>query len=92
MPQMSSMDETYHTAQDIIYALHNPVPAIPLVKLGHGYKEALKNLVNIFRKSNPPAVLIQRASSSAIRECSPASDNNYMYTQLIINTNRNYDL
>ena len=37
-------------------------------------------------------VLIQQASSSAIIKCTPASDNNYMHTQLRINTNRNYDL
>ena len=53
---MSSMDSNYHSAQDIIYALHNPEPARPLVKLGNGHKEALKNLAEIFRKVNPPAV------------------------------------
>ena len=53
---MSSMDSTYHDAQDIIYALHNPAPAIPLVKLGHGHKEVLKTLAHISRKANPPAV------------------------------------
>ena len=41
MPQMSSMDATYHAAQYLLYALHNPAPAIPLVKLGNGHKEAL---------------------------------------------------
>ena len=56
MPQMSSMDATYHAAQDIIYALHNPSPASRLVKLGNGHKEALKTISDIFRKSNPPAV------------------------------------
>ena len=39
MPQMSSMDATTHAAQDLIYALQNPAPAIALVKLGHGHKE-----------------------------------------------------
>ena len=53
---MSSMDETYHAAQDIIYELQNPEPASPLVKLGNGHKEALNTLPNIFRKANPPAV------------------------------------
>ena len=38
MPQMSSMDATYHDAQDLIYALQNPARANPLVKLGHGNK------------------------------------------------------
>ena len=56
MPQISSMDATYHYAQDLIYALQNPSPTSPLVKLGHGHKEALKNLADIFRKSSPQAV------------------------------------
>ena len=56
MPQMSSMDATYHVVQDIIYALHNPALASPLVKLVHRHKKSLKTLADIFRKSNPPAV------------------------------------
>ena len=44
MPQMSSMDATYHAAQYLIYALHNPGPARILVKLGHEQKESLKTL------------------------------------------------
>ena len=39
-----------------------------------------------------PPILIQQSSSSAIIQCSPVSYNNYMHTQLRINTNRNYDL
>ena len=39
MPHMSSMDSTYHAAQDIIYELHNPATVIPSVKLGNGNKE-----------------------------------------------------
>ena len=53
---MSSMDATYHAAQDIIYALYNPEPASPLVKLVNVNKEALQTLAEIFRKENPPAV------------------------------------
>ena len=56
MPQMSSMDATYNATQDIIYAIHDPEYASTLVKLGHGHKESLKTLADIFRKSNPPAV------------------------------------
>ena len=56
MPQISSIDATYHHSQDLIYALQNPSSAIPLVKLGHGHKEALNTLAEIFRKTNPPAV------------------------------------
>ena len=56
MPQMYYMDATYHAAQDIIYELQNPEPASTLVKLGHGHKEALKNLADIFIKPNRPEV------------------------------------
>ena len=53
MPQMSSMDVTYHTAVYLIYALHNPAPTSPLLKLGNLNKEALNNQVEILRKANP---------------------------------------
>ena len=56
MPQMSSKDETYHAAIYIIYALQNPEPASPLIKLGYVIKEALNTLADVFRKANPPAV------------------------------------
>ena len=56
IPKMSSKDATFHAAQDLIYVLHNPEPASPLVKLGYGHKEALRNLVEIFRKYSPLAV------------------------------------
>ena len=41
MPQMYSIDATYHAAKDIIYSLHNTAPTIPIVKLGNGHKESL---------------------------------------------------
>ena len=44
MPQMSSMYATFHAAHDLIYALHNPAPGIPLIKIGNGQKETLRNL------------------------------------------------
>ena len=53
---MSSIDATFHAAHDLIYALHHPEPAIPLVKLGNGNKQALRTLVKIFRKANPSTV------------------------------------
>ena len=53
---MYSMDTTYHAVQDLIYALQNPAPAIPLVKLGDGHKEALNTLSDILRKAHTPAV------------------------------------
>ena len=39
MPQMSSMDATYHVTKYLIYAIHNPSPAITLVELGNGHTE-----------------------------------------------------
>ena len=56
MPQVSSMDATYHAAQDLIYALQNTAPKSPLVKLGNGKNEALRTLAEISRKATPPAV------------------------------------
>ena len=56
MPQMSSMDATYHSAKYLIYALHNPAPERLLVKIVNGHKETLRTLAEIFRKANPPAV------------------------------------
>ena len=50
---MSSMDATYHAAQDIIYAPNNPALTSPLVKLGNRHKEELNTLAKIFRKANP---------------------------------------
>ena len=41
---MSSMNATYHVAQDLFYALQNPEPAIPLIKLENGYKESFRTL------------------------------------------------
>ena len=56
MPKMSSKDTIIHDAHDLICALHNPAPAISLVKLGNSHKEALRTLSEIFRKQTPPAV------------------------------------
>ena len=57
MPQMSSMDATFHAAQELIYALQNPEPTIPLLKLGNLHKEALRTLAEIFIKANPQKYL-----------------------------------
>ena len=56
MPHISSMDSTYHAAQDLIYVLQNPALKSLLVKLGHLHKEALKTINIIFRKAKPPIV------------------------------------
>ena len=39
-----------------MYALHNPDPAIPLVKILNGQKKELRNLAEIFGKFIQPAV------------------------------------
>ena len=44
MPQMSSTDATIHYAQDLIYALQNLAPEIPIVKLVNAHKEAFRYL------------------------------------------------
>ena len=56
MPQISSTDEKIQSVKDLIYALHNPEPKIPLVKLVNSLKELLIYLVEIFIKATPPAV------------------------------------
>ena len=42
--KMSSKDATFHTTQDLIFALQNQEPEKPLVKPGNWHKEALRNL------------------------------------------------
>ena len=44
MPKMSYTDLTIVSAQDLVYALHNPAPERPLVKLRNAYTEALRYL------------------------------------------------
>ena len=56
MPKMSSIDTTINVAQDLIYALQSPADAIPSVKLVNWHKGALRTLVEIFKKTCPPAV------------------------------------
>ena len=56
MPKMSSIHATFHSAHDLIYALHHPESASPLVKQGDGNKQALRTLLKIFRKANLSAV------------------------------------
>ena len=48
MPENSSTDATIHAAQDLIYALHNSAPPIPLVKLVNAHKYELKSLAKIY--------------------------------------------
>ena len=59
-PKISSIDATFNAAQGLIYALHNPAPEIPLVKIGNVHKEALGNLSGIFKKANPLRRLVHQ--------------------------------
>ena len=74
MPKMSSIDATIHVAQYFIYALHNIVPEIPLVKLVYSHKEALRSLSVIFRKSTPPRKPFKGASQEGIPIKTPAGE------------------
>ena len=56
MPQMSSTDAKFHSAKELIYALQNPAPSSPIIKLGNLHKEALRTLAEIFIKTTPPLV------------------------------------
>ena len=56
MPQFFSTNAKIHAAQDLINALKNPAPEIPILKLGHSQKETLKYLTEIFRKTTSAAV------------------------------------
>ena len=53
MPQMSSTYATIHATHDLIYALQNPEPSSPLVKLVNIPKGKLITLEKIFRKATP---------------------------------------
>ena len=59
MPQMSSTYAPFCAAQDLIYAMQNPTPEIPLFKLVNGHKKTLRNLAEMFRKANPPEVTLR---------------------------------
>ena len=65
---MSSKYATFHAARDLVYALQNPAPTSPLVKLGNGHKGELSNLVEIFRKSIPPALPLRVPVGEAVQE------------------------
>ena len=65
---MSSTDSVIHVAQDLIYSLHNPAPAISLVKLGNSHKEALRPQVDIFEKANSPKISSRVSVRGAYQE------------------------
>ena len=68
MPKMSSKDATFHATQDLMYALQNPEPLSPLVKLVNGNKEEFMTLSELFRKSSGPAVLPRVPVKEAFQE------------------------
>ena len=68
MPNISSTDATIHTAQDLIYTLHNPAIEIPLGKIGNSHKEALISLAEKFRKATPQQYLQGFPLGSILRE------------------------
>ena len=68
MPNMSTKDANFHATQDLIYTLQNPEPTSPLVKLGNGHKETLKNLSKTFKKYSPPAVTPRVPTREVVQE------------------------
>ena len=68
IPKMSSIDAKFHAAQDLIYALYNPAPSIPISKLVNGNKEALRTLAEIFIKYSPPEILLRVTVGEIVKE------------------------
>ena len=68
MPKMSSKGATFHAAQDLIYALQNPAPAILIVKLRNGYKEELRTQVEKFSKASPPTIPLRVPVKEIVQE------------------------
>ena len=56
MPNVSPTDATIHATQYLIHTIHNPSPAIPIVKQVNVHKEALITLAEISRKSTVPEI------------------------------------
>ena len=59
MQKMSSTDATIHAAQDLIHALKNPAPKIPLIPLVNLHKEALIYPSYKFEKETSPRVPVK---------------------------------
>ena len=68
MPNMSSIDETFHATHDLIYTTKNPEPEISLVTPVNGYKESFRTLSEILRKANPPAVPTRMTVRELVQE------------------------
>ena len=67
MPIISSIDATICAA---MYALKNPSPEIPLVKLVNSHQEALRYLAEIFITATPPEVPLRVPIRGAYQESS----------------------
>ena len=65
MPKMSFTDGTIHAAQDLIHALNNTAPGIPLVVLVNSHMVSLRILAEIFVNATsleiPPRVAVSGA-------------------------------
>ena len=72
MPKISSIDSIINSAHDLIYALKNPAPAIPLVTRGNVHNEALISLAEIFGKAmssaRPPRVPIKEVYPEKLQQ------------------------
>ena len=51
MPKISSIDDTIHAAQDLVFVLQYPSPVVPLVTLVNAHKEALISLAALILKA-----------------------------------------
>ena len=68
MPKISSKDATFRAAQNLIYAIQNPSPSIPLVKLVNGHKDVLRTLAEILIKSISPAIPLRVPVREGVQE------------------------
>ena len=65
---MSATYATIHATQDLIHALQNPAPVIPLVTLVNSHKEALISLAKIFGKVLAPEIPPSMPARGALHE------------------------
>ena len=83
---MSSTDDTIHSERDLIHALKNPAPNIPLVTLVNDHKEELVSLAYIFGKStspeSPPRIPIEEAYPEKLQQVNKAKNPIRKYYQV----------
>ena len=68
MPNMSSIDATFHAVYDWIYSLHNTAPENLLDKLGNGHNKALRTLEEILSKCIPPAIPLRVPAREVVQD------------------------